>query len=321
MKVIHSILLIISIVVIVLILTILKSDNTKTIVNQFLTVFTKNPTCTPILATPLQFTVTVPTIIPIFMYWNSEKLPPTVDLCWKNWNYFAQKSKHNFHPVLVTDNNVATLIDIIHPCIFEHHKYPASKSDFIRLALLQKHGGIYMDATVILTEPLDWVIGDGSGYNFFQAYANQRNMNISCQVPIVENSFLAAPPNHPFINEWLNELLKIEKCEDDEMAQYVKGKELQKHLQPLYHIAYHALTNVLMRKPLKDFPNVFITNNNNFLNFINNGNVLILSKNKKVNHNKMLKLISSERKEMDSIIQTNKIEKNSFMDNFLISIH
>ena len=276
--------------------------------------------CVPILSTPMQYTTILPTRIPVFMYWHSDDLPPTVRLCLQNWRYFTRKSVHNFEVVLVTHTNVAELIDARHPCISEAHEYPALKSDFIRLALLQKYGGVYMDASVILTEPLDWIIGDGTGHNYFQAFVNQRNMNISCQVPIVENSFLAAPPNHPLISAWLDELKTLRHCTADTMRTYVADIPIQKHLLPLYHLAYHALTKVLLKTPLRDFPNVFLTQNSNYLNFLSNGNVNVLTEQPIVNHHRMLKLISDERKQMDFFINAREIQLGSFADKFLISL-
>ena len=266
----------------------------------------------PILSTPLEYTTILPTRIPVFMYWHSDNLPPTVRLCLRNWRYFAQKSVHNFEVVLVTQKNVAEFIDIQHPCISETHGYPALKSDFIRLALIQKYGGVYMDASVILTEPLDWIIGDGTGHNYFQAFVNQRNMNISCQVPVVETSFLAAPPNHPLISAWFKELQTLRYCTGDTMSTYVAEIPLQKNLDGLYHIAYHALTKVLIKTPLKDFPNVFLINHSSFLNSLSNGNVKVLIQKTRVNYHRILKLVGEERKQMDSFINERKFEVGSF---------
>ena len=268
--------------------------------------------CVPILSTPMQYTTILPTRIPVFMYWHSDDLPPTVRLCLQNWRYFTRKSVHNFEVVLVTHTNVAELIDARHPCISEAHEYPAMKSDFIRLALLQKYGGVYMDASVILTEPLDWIIGDGTGHNYFQAFVNQRNMNISCQVPVVETSFLAAPPNHPLISAWFKELQTLRYCTGDTMSTYVAEIPLQKNLDGHYHIAYHALTKVLIKTPLKDFPNVFLINHSSFLNSLSNGNVKVLIQKTRVNYHRILKLVGEERKQMDSFINERKFEVGSF---------
>lgn len=287
----------------------------KNYVNPF---WTKTVKCVPILSTPLKYTVPFPKEIPVFMYWHSNILPKSVELCYNNWVYFAKQSKYNFKPTLVTDENVKEFIDLDHPCIFDQHEYPALKSDFIRLALLQKHGGVYMDASVILTEPLDWLIGDGDGHNFFHAFVNTRNMNLSCNVPVVETSFMACPPNHPFVIMWLETLSSLERCTDEKMRDFVSPIPIQKHMLPLYHIAYHALTKILIKKPLNKFSNMYLMNNQTFLNFMSNGNVNVLVENKKVQYNRLLKLIGSERRQLDKLIAEKGVKPKSFVDTYLI---
>lgn len=38
------------------------------------------------------------------------------------------------------------------------NRYDQTYSDLVRLALLMRHGGIYMDASFILLESLDWLV-------------------------------------------------------------------------------------------------------------------------------------------------------------------
>ena len=39
------------------------------------------------------------------------------------------------------------------------------------------------------------------------AFFNERNMVGSCARPVIETSFLLAPPRHPLIKAWLDELI------------------------------------------------------------------------------------------------------------------
>jgi hypothetical protein len=231
-------------------------------------------------------------------------------------------SKHNFVPVLVTDETVSSFIDVRHACIHEAHSHKALKSDFVRLALLHKHGGVYMDASVIATEPLDWIIQNGVGYSFFQAFFNQNNMNISCQAPVIETSFLSAPPRHPLVSAWLDELLKMKRCDEADMVRFLDDTPvLQKNLGALYHVTYHVLTNLLLKRPLKDFESVYIMDGGNFLNFNSNKNVNVLCRaGGKPKYHRLLKLVSKERKQVDDLITRGKVEPGSFIDKFLVSV-
>ena len=125
------------------------------------------------------------------------------------------------------------------------------RSDFIRLTLLETYGGVYMDASVILTTPLDWVVD--AGLDRFQAFFNPDNMTEGCDVPVIENSFLAAPPGHPFVTSWLSHLKRLKTCTSDEIKRVVGDTSLQAELLLEYHFAYHAVTQILQKKRLARF--------------------------------------------------------------------
>jgi mannosyltransferase OCH1-like enzyme len=36
--------------------------------------------------------------------------------------------------------------------------FPQTKSDLVRLALIYKHGGVYIDASVMAIQDFDWVV-------------------------------------------------------------------------------------------------------------------------------------------------------------------
>ena len=77
------------------------------------------------------------------------------------------------------------------------------KSNVIRLYFLKHFGGVYIDATVYVVKPLDWVQSSGSK---MVAYANMYHTT-DIQRPVIENWFLACEPNHNFISAWLDTYL------------------------------------------------------------------------------------------------------------------
>jgi len=286
----------------------------------------KPKTCVKILShVPEQpVWIPVPDRIPVWMFWDQTPFPEVIQLCWNNWNYWCRESKHNFIPVLVTNFNITQFIDITaHSCFDPDKTYgPALRSDYIRLALLARYGGVYMDATVIFTEPLDWVLGsNGKGLNFFQAFYNPNNMNISCKIPVIETSFLAAPVQHPLITKWLDLMLELKECNTKEMERFTRNISKQANLDENYHFAYHVMTKILMETPITEFGayNIYNSIEYNFLNFQTN-DMDTLTSPKKARFGPLLKLVSHERKILEQKLSDNMISTGSFVDKYLIQM-
>lgn len=80
-------------------------------------------------------------------------------------------------------------------------------SDFIRLSLLEKYGGIWIDRSVIVTESLSWILDKATENNaeiicFYNEAPLVYKKNHSR--PIIENGFIAAAKGSGFIRNWLN---------------------------------------------------------------------------------------------------------------------
>jgi len=68
------------------------------------------------------------------------------------------------------------------------------RSDLLRLEILLRHGGVYVDADMDPLRPLDELF-DGAANTAFAAHSPDRWKG----QPILSNAFLAAEPNHPWI--------------------------------------------------------------------------------------------------------------------------
>lgn len=92
-------------------------------------------------------------------------------------------------------------------------------SDFIRLALLEKYGGIWADASIVCNKSLnEWVHKLSPEYEFigFTTPSSDR---------IIENWFLAAEKGSKFIKLWYEEAMKINDY--DTRKDYVDAKVKQ----------------------------------------------------------------------------------------------
>lgn len=138
----------------------------------------------------------------IWSYWHTATLPLVATACLRSW----QTDHADYQQIVVTPATLADYLDVIPETLFA--ECPQRQSDWVRLALLHQHGGIWLDATTLVFSPLDFVhrIQQGHGLQFV-GYFN-RDKTQTATFPMVENWFLAAPPGSPFIADWLAEFDK-----------------------------------------------------------------------------------------------------------------
>ncbi len=133
-----------------------------------------------------------------------ENAPKLVQKC-----VSSMRQHSNGYEVIVIDNrNVSNYVQLPD---FIRDKYAkgiiphAHYSDIIRLFLLQKYGGVWIDSTTLLTGTLPSYITEADLFVF-------RDYKIG-QV-FIYNPFLASHPNHSIINSLLNLLLEYWKKEN-----------------------------------------------------------------------------------------------------------
>lgn len=125
----------------------------------------------------------------------------------------------------------------------------ANKSDLIRLKLLSKYGGIYLDASTLLLEKLDWILElnsiNGTDAVAYYTDENTKDMNY----PVIETWLLASIPNSKFINDWL---IEYEKClSSSNPNEYYKDSNLFDYksipLDVSYYKCYFSAQTVIRR--------------------------------------------------------------------------
>lgn len=79
---------------------------------------------------------------------------------------------------------------------------PASESDLLRLYLLEKYGGAWVDATNLCRRPLDDWLPDAAANGFFAFYPDLQSPEHH-GVPHIISSFIVTSPGHPLVVEWL----------------------------------------------------------------------------------------------------------------------
>ncbi len=159
----------------------------------------------------------------IWQYWSGGTLqaPEMVQTCFKSVDQYAS----DYEIIRLNDSNFSEFIDIpdfILERRQEHNFNTAHFSDVLRLALLKVYGGIWLDATILLTGSLPSELKA----NPFFMY--QRDMNESrkrywermflyyfCWHPKFKvrilNSIIASEKNNPIINALLENILQFWK--------------------------------------------------------------------------------------------------------------
>lgn len=205
-----------------------------------------------------------PEPLAVWIYWDQRPFPKLVAACIAKVRRAAAASRHHLQVHVVTQATLHEYIDTkLHTCLNTPDARKATQSDFIRLLLLKQYGGIYFDATVVVSD-FDWLLNQAQS-NVFYAFYNRRNMTVGDDVPVVENSFLMAPPAHPLIGAWIDELMRLTThCSAKKPLNVKALTNTQRHMHPEYHFAYHALTNVFLAHPLPSFHDVVLLSSERF---------------------------------------------------------
>lgn len=93
------------------------------------------------------------TVIPkkIWSFWNDQPIPKFYTDCMERWKYFNPE----YEIVMLTEASLASY-SLKVPAIF-YSIGPEWKADWIRLAILEMHGGIWIDASFIVAINMDWI--------------------------------------------------------------------------------------------------------------------------------------------------------------------
>jgi hypothetical protein len=221
----------------------------------------------------------------IWAYWDTEDIPEIVKLSIKSWKKKSPQYKIN----LMNQKNIETLISL--PKNWKTLP-PYRQSDIIRLLLLEKYGGIWMDATIILLEDLDKFISKNN-ITFFITPAS------SFENPVFENWFISAPKNNKIIKLWIQEIL-IALSNSKKYVNKSSDYSKQTIKKPYYHICHLVLKNIYEKnKKLFDGIKIYYSNKTAFYYQINTPNLKYLFKNKFDKRKLMIKLTGKYRKNID----------------------
>ena len=166
----------------------------------------------------------------IYFCWfqGEENLPPLVRCCYNS----LKKNAGRYKIVFIDEKDFSNYVDIS-PHIID--KFRAGKisrthfSDVIRMNILEQHGGLWLDSTILVTEPLErykkfWQMDyfTQKYYHDIDYFKPYNKLNIYCvaycrRATFIQSTAIRHNPLFVFAKEFFNEYFK----EFDEMIDYV----------------------------------------------------------------------------------------------------
>ena len=195
---------------------------------------------------------------------NSIELPKKIWIYWEgNFPEFVEKCVQNireknpsYQVYVLNPENVSEYSDIDFSLLKD--ATPQQKADLLRFDLLYQHGGIWLDASIIVYDNLDWIpeLMQKNQTECFSYYRKKNTTNID--YPVLENWLLASVKNNVFFKHWYDELYLAIQQTPKSYVQNIRNTEknskdfFQRISNLEYLVAYVACQKVLRRS----FPSI-----------------------------------------------------------------
>jgi hypothetical protein len=130
----------------------------------------------------------------------------------------------------------------------------ARYSDFVRLLILLKYGGIWMDASIICHKPLTWMHSIQKKFNvemvgyYMDTFTSKEHKEYS---PIIASWFIACTPGSSFVRDWCSEFLTINNYETaDDYIKHLRevDKITSQNIGSVEYLAIYMSAQKLLQK-------------------------------------------------------------------------
>lgn len=185
----------------------------------------------------------------IWMYWEEDNIPLSVQKM-----IDAIRELHPIHTIhVLSKNNFNSFL----PDLEIKGEMPiANKTDIIRLELLYRFGGIWMDCTIILRDSLDWIHekAESEAYDIISHYNDDQTLDY--EYPVIETWLLAAAPDNHIIKRWLDVLTPLKEIGSKKYYEELKkipDYDLIKQNIPIPHYLLVFIALQVALRESKDF--------------------------------------------------------------------
>jgi hypothetical protein len=144
----------------------------------------------------------------IWAFWDGD-IPPQVHSCidsWKRWN-------PSYMVVVLNKQNLQEYLPDVDLVKMKHVNDAVQRfSDFVRIHIMAKYGGIWLDGSTICNQPLDWIhkIQKQKHVEFIGYYTDMMTFDEYRDTsPVLENWTFACIPDSTFATDWRDEMVKM----------------------------------------------------------------------------------------------------------------
>jgi len=180
----------------------------------------------------------------IWTYWDSDDPPEFISKCIAKW----RRLNPDWNITVLTPNNLKEYLPETDIFKFKFADTKPRTSDFVRLHILAKYGGVWSDASVVPTRSWDWVIDEQKtrGSDFIGYY--RKGVTTRPEYPVIESWFFACPKGSKFVSKLRDELgtmNSLEKESDYKENVKERGVDIQDIPQPDYLNIYLSAQAVM----------------------------------------------------------------------------
>jgi len=196
--------------------------------------------------------------------YTSDEIPKTIWTYWDSDDFpeFIQKSISKIREMnpgwtlnVLTPTNLKQYLPDVDIFSFKFANTKPRQSDFVRLHVLSKYGGVWTDASVVPRKSFNWIIDEQKerGVEFigyFRDWATTRK-----EYPVIESWFFACIPGCDFVSKWRDELgvmNTLDKESDYKDNVKARGVDTQRIPQPDYLNVYLSAQAVMQTQMTPD---------------------------------------------------------------------
>lgn len=201
----------------------------------------------------------------VWTFWDTKKIPDTVQDCIKTWKFLNP----DFQVIVINKNTLKQYTNVKVDKLQHSKDFPARFSDFVRVNILAEHGGVWLDASNICTQPLSAWLGKiyakKPNTEFIGFYSNE--FTTKKKYPVIENWAFACTANCQFMKLWRDEFMfsNTFKTMEDYVYNYLENQKhvdfqnISKFDDPWY-LAMHCAAQKILQKDKYPKKNIVLFN-------------------------------------------------------------